>query len=115
MPTDQETLEIAYYIRDLVGYSTKTKELANFFFEMLRVEQAVVMHELGDGFKMVNIRNATGEVVDREKVLFDEQDYQRRSGMVEGLSWLDTDIQFKIGQADDEDKRKDKEKENEDK
>jgi hypothetical protein len=111
MPTDQETLEIAYYIRDLVNASAETKELANFFFEMLRTEQAITMRELGDGFKLVNVRDADGNIVDREKVLFSEQDYQRRSGIIEGLGWLEDEVKFRIKQANDEDKRKAEEKE----
>jgi hypothetical protein len=105
MPTDKEELELAYYIRDLVNASAETKELANFFFEMLRTEQAITMRELGDGFKLVNVRDADGNIVDREKVLFSEQDYQRRSGIVEGLGWLEGEVRFKIEQAKAEDAR----------
>ena len=108
---DHETLELAYYIRDLVNYSDKTKELSQLFFEMLRTEQAITEHENGEGFKMVNVRNANGEIVDRERVLFTEKDYQRRSGMVEGYGWLEGEVAFHIAQADNEDKRKAKEEE----
>jgi hypothetical protein len=111
MPTDQETLEIAYYIRDLVNASAETRELTNFFYDMLHTEKAVTMRELGDGFKLINVRDADGNIVDREKVLFTEQDYQRRSGIIEGLGWLEDEVNFRIKQANDEDKRKAEEKE----
>ena len=110
MPTDQEILEDAYYIRDLVNYSDQTKELTKIFFQLLRTESAITSRENGDGFKKTKIRDRDGIVVDTDTVLFDERDYQRRSGMVEGFEWLEDTINALIEKADEEDVRKKKEK-----
>jgi hypothetical protein len=111
MPNDKEIIQDSYYIRNLVNYSDKTKELAQVFFDLLSVERAITMNELGEGVKIKNIRDVRGRIVDQETVPFSQQDYDRRSGIVEGLGWLEPEIETYINRADREDGRKNAEKE----
>ena len=107
---DEAIIEDAYYIRDLVNHSTQTKELTNAFFDLSATEQAITHKEMGDGDKRIPIRDTKGEIVDYELIPFSAEDYHRRSGRIDGLAWLENEIQFLIQKANDEDQRKEEKK-----
>ena len=112
MPTDEEILKDAYYIRDLVNHSNKTKELAEALFSLQKTEVAITLHQMGLDQKerVKEIYDPQGRTVKEVEVVpFAERDFAKFSGIIEGLRWLSGQIDRYIKLANDEDARKAKE------
>lgn len=110
MPTDEEIIQDAYYIRDLVNYSNKTKELTKAFFDLLSVEIAITLEQMSADRKLeievTHHPDVRGEIIQEKVVPFTERDYAKFNGIVEGLRWLQVEVEDLVRRANDEDERK---------
>jgi len=97
MIDEEKSLENARYLRDLVFDSQKTQELVKLLLGILEAESVRTLVEMGDGHG-------------RHDPPFTYADYVYRSGLVQGLKYLEKEINWQIHRADEADRR-DSEKE----
>jgi len=99
---DPRYLEAAVTVRDLVHYSTETKKLYALFCRLLR-EEAAVQRTVAFAPNRTPLYDENGSISGYRAESVDERHsrFDRVSGQIDGLEWMESEIEHLIRVAND--------------